>query len=139
MQDKNNNILKGFKIDIKGAVGIIFDTAGNILLGKAKTDDERNGKWVFVGGTVDTGESPLNTAIRETYEESGVLTQPVSTEMIIHPTKPDVAFFLLRAIETEPEIHYNFEYTDMKWFNVMELPENILSLNKYLLRKILNL
>ena len=46
----------------------IFDDAGRILLGR-RSD---TGKWATIGGIIDPGESPAQTAVREAMEECGV-------------------------------------------------------------------
>lgn len=131
-----NNIIKGFKAEIHSAVGIVFDSKNNLLLGKAITDDERNGKWVFPGGGVDKGESPLQAAIREVYEECGVSSTPVHLPMLIHPSKPSVSFFILRCTDDNIDLTPNEEFSEMKWFNLSKLPKQTLSLNLDMLKMI---
>jgi ADP-ribose pyrophosphatase YjhB (NUDIX family) len=51
-----------------GANAAVFDEQGQILLMK-RTDD---GTWCLPGGFVDPNESPRETAVRETREETGL-------------------------------------------------------------------
>lgn len=51
-----------------GAEAGLFDDEGRVLLMK-RTDD---GTWSLPGGFVDPGESPAETAVRETREETGL-------------------------------------------------------------------
>lgn len=55
-----------------GAVAIIRDEQGRILLGLR--EDGRG--WGLPGGVSDPGEHPAETAIRETYEETGLIVTP---------------------------------------------------------------
>lgn len=50
-----------------GAGGVVFDDEGRVLLLRHVT-----GSWVFPKGHIDEGEQPLQTAIREIEEESGI-------------------------------------------------------------------
>jgi len=51
-----------------GANAAVFDERGHILLMK-RADD---GTWCLPGGFVDPNESPRETAVRETHEETGL-------------------------------------------------------------------
>jgi len=52
-----------------GARGVVRDDAGRILM-ICRAD---NGAWAIPGGAMELGESIADCAIRETYEETGVL------------------------------------------------------------------
>ena len=124
--------MKGFKMEIKAGVGMVFNEKGQVLMGKAISKDERNGKWVFPGGGVDGNESPLQTSIREVYEETGVSAQPMLIEMIHHPTKPFVGFFTLKA-DGEQVLKANEEFSELKWYGLGDIPKDTLELNKSIL------
>lgn len=51
-----------------GAAAAVYDAAGNILL-MQRAD---NGLWCLPGGWTEPHESPASTAVRETYEETGL-------------------------------------------------------------------
>lgn len=128
----SRNIIKAFKVELKSAVGIVIDKDGNLLLGKSTADDDRKDKWCFPGGGIDKGESVLQAAIRETYEEAGILCTPVKLLTVTHPIKPSVGFCVLLAKTTE--IDFNEEYSDMKWFS--SLPKNTMAMNNDILELI---
>jgi len=70
---------------LPGVTAVVFDDAGRLLLGR-RVDD---GTWALIAGSMDPGEQPAETAVREVYEETGVhvvperitsvLTQPPNT------------------------------------------------------------
>lgn len=51
----------------RSAGGVLFDKDGNIVL-----TQEIDGSWSFPKGGIDDGESPMNAAIREIKEETGI-------------------------------------------------------------------
>lgn len=55
------------------AVGTVIENElGEILLLKRHKNDPEGETWGLVGGKIDTGESSLQAAVRETYEEIGL-------------------------------------------------------------------
>ncbi len=56
--------------------------AGAVVMKKRKVllhMHKKLGKWLYFGGHVDEGESPLEAAIRETKEESGLNVRIISS------------------------------------------------------------
>jgi 8-oxo-dGTP pyrophosphatase MutT (NUDIX family) len=49
------------------------DEQGRILLARHHDYDQ----WALPGGTIDPGETPADTAVREMWEETGLLVEPV--------------------------------------------------------------
>ena len=56
-----------------GSAAIILDDDHRVLL----IQRADNGNWSYPGGYMDLGESAAETAIREGYEESGVICEPI--------------------------------------------------------------
>ena len=53
----------------EGADALIRDTEGRVLLVR-RADD---GLWAMPGGWVDPGETPADAAVREVFEETGLV------------------------------------------------------------------
>ncbi len=54
------------------AMGAVFDGNGRVLLGR-RAD---NGAWTLPGGIIDPAEQPADAAVREIFEETGVIAIP---------------------------------------------------------------
>lgn len=51
---------------------IIVDERGEVLLHRSKDD----GNWYVIGGASDPGEEPAHAAVREAFEETGLIVRP---------------------------------------------------------------
>lgn len=51
---------------------LVFNDKGDVLVQKRQDD----GQWNLPGGMYEPGEEPAQTAIREVYEETGLIVQP---------------------------------------------------------------
>src|SRR3712207_4896517 len=52
---------------------ILFDDERRLLLAQ----DGATGLWMTIGGAMDPDEVPANAAVREVWEETGLLIEPV--------------------------------------------------------------
>lgn len=57
---------------------VLIHTHHKVLLGKRSKKSKRPGEWNFFGGRIDEGERPIETALRETFEETGLELHPHS-------------------------------------------------------------
>lgn len=122
-------------VQFSAACAICIDRAGNILLGKAVTDDDRNGLWCFPGGGIEPGEHPARAAERECFEESGFKAYAVR-EPIRNTRKPNVAFVVCKL--GGGALRMNHEFSDMRWVpkvEAMQLPD-LYPVNRFILDKV---
>ena len=101
-----------------------------------------NGMWALHGGGMELGETYLETLRREIKEELNI--EPINPELMgifsgekmyhKYEKSQDEAYSLSHAfICTEYKGEINFldgEVTNLKWFDIDNLPENIFHLNK---------
>lgn len=52
----------------------LFDERGRLLL----VQQAETGYWSTPGGAVELGETPADAAVREAWEETGLLVEPVA-------------------------------------------------------------
>jgi 8-oxo-dGTP pyrophosphatase MutT (NUDIX family) len=80
----------------------VFDSNGRLLLGK----DAETGLWTLPGGAIDPNENPADAAVRECFEETGLLVKPArivgvfgGREFLIQYPNGDVTYYTTVAFE----------------------------------------
>jgi 8-oxo-dGTP diphosphatase len=64
---------------------IIIDKKNRLLVVRRSLEDRHNaGLWEFPGGKVDVGENISTSLAREVYEETGLVTEPISSLTFAH-------------------------------------------------------
>jgi len=94
--------------------------------------------WGNIGGLVEFGETSLQAAIREVYEEIGIKFKPSDLKLIYVKETPNfmphiqaVHLVYAATLDENEEIKLNAytkapESDSYKWFSVNELPERML-------------
>lgn len=65
------------------AVGVIFNSAGKVLIAKRGDHQHQGGLWEFPGGKVEAGESVQSALARELMEEVGIDTEAAAFTSLI--------------------------------------------------------
>lgn len=114
------------------AVDVIFKKNDHILLLKRISKSAIPGKYSFIGGKCDEGESIVEAVIREAQEEVGARIQPEDLNLVhvVHKVMPgstpgkDWIFFIFMVerwqgelLNKEPEKH-----SEMTWVTLDQLP-----------------
>ena len=73
---------------VKVAV-VIIEQDGKFLVGKRASDKSYGGKWAFVGGKFESGESPEEALRREVREEIGMEVEIVRALPVTDVNFPD--------------------------------------------------
>ncbi len=110
---------------------VCFPIRGSEILLARKTRKIGAGCWNGYGGGPDKGECLRVAAVRELFEESGLVALPTALTKIaimeFHNTKSDGTIFIARVhFYTLPswggDYHATDEMTDPTWFQVDNLP-----------------
>lgn len=83
--------------------------------------------WVLPGGGIDRGESPLEAAVREAYEEVGIkISNPnyVGEQTNNRQYKKVTVFYYTIAIDNPDIIIDGQEIADAGWFSLDKLPSD---------------
>ena len=114
------------------SAGGCFYKEGKILLQKRKDD----GTWAFHGGCLELGETFYEALVRELKEELNVDVKKATpigvlsgkSEHHIYPNGDEIfgldAIFLIEEYDGEPTPD-NDEVSEVKWFSLDELPDNM--------------
>jgi 8-oxo-dGTP pyrophosphatase MutT (NUDIX family) len=80
----------------------VFDGSGRLLLG----EDAATGLWMLPGGAVDPNEHPADAAVRECFEETGLLVKPErlvgvfgGPEFLVRYPNGDLTYYTTVAFE----------------------------------------
>lgn len=65
------------------AVGVIFNSQGQILIARRHDDAHQGGLWEFPGGKVESDETVCDALARELHEELGIRIQTSSCKPLI--------------------------------------------------------
>jgi ADP-ribose pyrophosphatase YjhB (NUDIX family) len=117
-----------------GTCAVIFDDDGKVLL-ERRSD---NGFWGLPGGAVDIGESVEQAIKREVMEETsltvevkrliGVYSDPLRYNISSYPDGNVVHWVtvVFECVRIGGELRISHESTDIRYFDVGDLPENTL-------------
>lgn len=96
-----------------------------VLLGKRAIDPDKD-KWDFVGGFLKFGEDPIECAIREVKEETGLDVSIDKYMGIFMDTYGDTGYSTLNIAYTATiisgEEHADDDVAELKWFGRDEMP-----------------
>lgn len=107
-----------------------IDPEGKVLLGKRRKD----GLWTPPAGSSHSGETPMETAIRETFEETGLVVKPYELQPLptIDTNDRRVCHVFLWMCPPGMDMHTpksnldpDHEVEEWQWFDQREVPQDI--------------
>lgn len=118
-----------------------------ILLHKRANTGYMDGMWDFAGsGHVDEGETAKQALARECMEEVGITvkTDDITFAHLSHRLGPNGSYtyydiyFLVNHFEGTPYIAEPDKCTALEWFDISNLPEDMIDIRKMALQNYLN-
>lgn len=105
-----------------GAHALIFDESGKVLLVHRRDYDA----WDLPGGSVESGETPWDGAVREVKEETGLDVRIQRLDGIYSEPSRNTLVFSFICIPTGGSLALNPEADALDYFPIDQLPENTL-------------
>ena len=112
-------------------VRVLVISSSNILLLRTRLGHQ---KWSTPGGGVNKNENPIDAAVRELREETGIEVTPNMLNFIGEKRLPedrmwpryDALFYVVKLSTTQrTKIHSKYEIIDTKWFKLSQLPDKL--------------
>ncbi len=124
------------------AAYLVLTKDGKVLLLRRFNTGYQDGNYSLIAGHLDGGETTKQCIIREASEEAGIVISPKDLEVVhtMHRFSPDREYFdiYLRAGKWTGNIT-NMEPNkcdELKWYQVNDLPKNILPEVKFAIENI---
>lgn len=100
---------------------------GLLLLRRAPLESEP-GTWGVPGGKIEAGESPIEGALRELFEETSIALERSSIEEVckfyIRKAELDYTYHLFRIrLDRDFEVRISDEHTDYQWVSDTDLKD----------------
>lgn len=121
--------LQEFKRPNLGSAWVVIEdpNTGWVLLGKRAKAANNAGQWNLFGGGIEAGESALQTALRELWEEGGIKASPDQVTQV-SGTPHNITIFVLSM--TAPEVTKALrlnpaEVSKVRWCDPDKLPANL--------------
>jgi len=115
----------GYQTPKVGVGAVVVDDEGRVLL----IQRSDTGVWLYPTGWADVGYSPAEVAVKEVFEEAGIVCVPERLIAVIDGLQAGFTriplyslVFLCRAVGGELRAHPQ-ECRDVGWFGEHELPE----------------
>ena len=125
---------------IKTGVGVMLLNDNKVLLGHRVNKAKDTGgiyepdSWTFPGGKQEYNETVLETAIRETKEETNLDLKELYVYTATDEFQPDRHFVTIGVIsssyEGELKVMEPDKINEWKWFDLNDLPKNIYTPSK---------
>lgn len=112
---------------VRVGIGTLIIRNETVLLG-LRSSSLGKGCWCFPGGFLEFGETPEQCAIRETYEETGLIISHVRSGPWLNDsfkeTNSQYITLLMNGLYNggEPEVKEKDKFETWQWFSFDELP-----------------
>lgn len=127
------------KCNFRIAVNLIVKKDNKVLLMRRFNTGWNDGKYALMGGHVEDGENPETAVVREAFEELGIVVNPENIAYkrttIVHPDHVYL-YYECEKFSGEPVIAEPDQCDDLRYFDLDNLPENLIGADKVALESI---
>ena len=102
----------------------VVNSEGQYLTTKRHPDKKAGNQWEFVGGGTLAGETTVQSAVRELFEETGIHTSESELQLLgtyTHKNYFDDIFLLRKDVAIEDIVLQPGETIDVKWADDAEI------------------
>lgn len=112
----------GSPVHGKRAAGIFFTDGKSVLLLKRSDEGDHSNTWALPGGKSKDGETDINTAIRETKEETGLGSIPGHRlcSVMSHNGRQRFTGFVYK-VSSPFDVKISHEHNDWEWVSLKDL------------------
>lgn len=110
---------------LHGAAGLLIVKEGTVLLQHRSPSSHNGNTWGLPGGARDSGETPVEAALREAHEEAGIQTELVDVLLVRREDHGNWAYdtVIARARSGLTAYAANYESLDVRWAAFNEVAE----------------
>ena len=110
---------------LNGAAGLLLWHDGKVLLQHRSEWSHHGSTWAFPGGAIDWDETPVEGALREFFEETGIAPESVEVLGTHAYDHLDWRYTSVvgRLIGPEPELVLNSESLELRWIPWEDVPD----------------
>jgi 8-oxo-dGTP diphosphatase len=122
-------------------VSLLLIRDGKVCLLRRSNTGYEDGKYCFIAGHKDEGETLVQAMVREAAEEAGIIIKPENLTLALAMDRFDqderlAFFFAVNEWEGEPRNLEPEKHDDMSWFPVDALPENMVPYMRFALEQV---
>lgn len=105
---------------------ILLIAEGKVLLLQRAKSANNPLLWNFPGGNVDPGEKPIQSAIREMFEEAGIKVKRGEMQKLkpIETSQRKMVFYMVKR-KQQPKVKIDFESKQYKWCSLNKFPAKL--------------
>ena len=109
----------------KGSNVVLIKDGKILLLLRSEKSTWKPGLWGPPGGHVDSGETSVQAAARETFEESGLMVRPRDLKPLLQRTRHDfgMVYFYITDKFTGEDVKLSWEHNDFVWVDMKRIDE----------------
>ena len=92
-----------------------------LVLKRSSERGAHRGKWGLPGGKADRGEMPEDTAIRESFEETGIKINEDKLFFLSKTSRGERDYYFFWAKEENPEVIIDKEHEGWDWVSLNQI------------------